>query len=119
MELRLFQTIAAFGSIALTGVVLELIRRRKIQDVLWLPWLFIGLMPLVLSLTTNTWGSFARSLGVSYEPSLLLALGLLMVFAMVLYLTTVISTLLERNLLLAQEIACLRARVEAELPRTP
>lgn len=119
MELRLFQTIAALGSIALTGVVLELIRRRKIQDALWLPWLFIAITPLFLSLTTNTWGSFARSLGVSYEPSLLLALGLLLIFAMVLYLTTVISTLLQRNLLLAQEIACLRARIDAELPPTP
>ena len=70
--------------------------------------------PLVLSLSTPTWGGLARSLGVAYEPSLLLALGLLMAFSMILYLTTVVSTLLRHNLVFAQEIACLRARMDAE-----
>ena len=112
VEFRLFQTVAALASLVLTGIVLELIRRRKLQDRLWIPWLLVSLAPLVLSLTTRTWGELARSLGVAYEPSLLLALGLLMAFSMILYLTVVVSTLLRRNLLLAQEIACLRASFE-------
>ncbi len=118
MEFQLFQTVAALGSIGLVGIVLELIRRRSIQDELWLPWLALSAAPLFLSLSTGTWGGFARSLGVIYEPSLLLALGLLMAFAMLLYLSTVVSRLIRHNLLLAQEVAVLRARGLAPLATT-
>ena len=49
MEFQLFRTVAAVGSLALTVLVLELIRRRKLKDELWLPWLVLAIAPLVAS----------------------------------------------------------------------
>jgi len=112
MEFRLFQSIAVLGSLALTALVLELIRRRKLQDELWLPWLGVGVLPFVLGLWVEPWAVVARWLGVVYEPALLLALGTLLTISMVLHLTVVISSLIRRNLRLAQEVALLDARVE-------
>jgi hypothetical protein len=112
MELRPFQTIAALGSVALTAIVLELIRRRKLKDELWVPWLLAAVAPLVMSLWIRPWAALARWLGIVYEPALLLGLGLVLCVTMILYLTVVVSTLMRRNLLLAQEIALLRENVE-------
>jgi len=113
MEFRLFQSVAAVGSIVLTAILLELIRRRKLKDELWIPWLIVGITPLGLSLWIKPWATVARWLGVAYEPALLLALASLLSFILILYLTVVVSSLLRRNLRLAQEIALLEMRVNA------
>ncbi len=113
MEFRLFQSIAAIGSLLLTAIVLELIRRRKLKDELWVPWLIVAITPLLASLWMSPWAALARWLGIAYEPALLLALGILLSISMILYLAVVMSTLMRRNLRLSQELALLQVRVES------
>jgi len=117
MEIRLFQAIAALSSLLLTGLVLELIRRRKLKDELWLPWLLVAIAPLVTSLWIRPWAALAHWLGIAYEPALLLGLATLLGFAMLLYLAVVVSTLMRQNLRLAQDLALLRMRVENAGPQ--
>ena len=113
MELRLFQSIAGVGSIILTAVILELIRRRKLKDELWVPWLIVGIAPLVASLWMRPWAAVAHWLEIAYEPALLLGSGIVLCVSMILYLTVVLSSLMRQNIRLAQDIAMLQARVEA------
>ncbi len=113
MEFRLYQSIAAIGSIVLTTIILELIRRRKLKDELWVPWLIVAIAPLLASLWISPWATLARWLGIAYEPALLLALAILLSISMILYLAVVISTLMRRNLCFAQELALLQVRVES------
>ena len=113
MPIRPFQIFVAASSLALTALVLELIRRRKIKDELWLPWLVVSITPLVMTIWISPWAGLARLLGIAYEPALLLMLGLLLCLALILYLTVVVSTLMRQNLRLAQEMALLRERVES------
>jgi len=119
MELRLFQTVAAASSLLLTGLVLELIRRRKLKDELWLPWLLVASAPFVTALWIRPWAVLAHWLGIIYEPALLLGLATLLGFAMLLYLTVVVSTLMRQNLRLAQDLALLRMRVESDAASAP
>ena len=112
MAVRPFQLFIAASSLALTLLVLELIRRRKIKDELWLPWLVVSITPFVMSRWISPWAQLARILGIAYEPALLLMLGLLLCLALILYLTVVVSTLMRQNLRLAQEMALLRERVD-------
>ena len=119
MEFRLFQSVAAVASIVLTAILLELIRRRKLKDELWIPWLLAAITPLVASLWISPWAAVARWLGIVYEPALLLALGILLLTSMILYLAVVVSTLMRRNLRLAQDLALLRQRVERIGVRLP
>jgi hypothetical protein len=93
-------------------LVVELIRRRKIQDVLWLPWLAAALLPLVLGSWIEPWAAVAQWLGIRYEPLILVALAALVSFGMLLHLSVVVSTLLRKNLRLAQEVALLRVELE-------
>ncbi len=112
VEIRLFQTVAALSSIALTVIVVELIRRRRLKDELWLPWLIVAIAPLVTSLWISPWAALARWLGIQYEPALLLGFAILLCFALLLYLTVVVSGLMRQNLRLAQELGILRLRLD-------
>jgi hypothetical protein len=118
MLIRPFQIFVAVSSLALTLFVLELIRRRKIKDELWLPWLVVSITPLVMSFWIAPWARLARLLGIAYEPALLLMLGLLLCLALILYLTVVVSTLMRQNLRLAQELALLRERIDSRAQTT-
>ena len=113
MPIRPFQIFVAMSSLALTALVLELIRRRKIKDELWLPWLVVSITPFVMSLWISPWARLAHLLGIAYEPALLLMLGLLLCLALILYLTVVVSTLMRQNLRLAPDLALLRPRMDA------
>jgi hypothetical protein len=112
MKFELYQAVAGFASLAAASIVIELIRRRRLQQVLWLPWIAAALLPAVLGVWVRPWASFARWLGIAYEPLLLVALAALVSYALLLYLTVVVSSLLQKNLFLAQEVALLKSRLE-------
>lgn len=112
MRFEPYQAVAIAASAAATLLVVELIRRRRIQQVLWLPWLLAALVPAVVGAWIHPWAALARFLGILYEPLLLVALAALSAFAMLLHLSVVVSTLLQKNLRLAQELALLRSRLE-------
>ena len=112
MKFERYQIVAVVASILATMLVVELIRRRRIQHVLWMPWLAAALVPAVLGAWIRPWSALAHFLGILYEPLLLVALASLLAFAMLLYLTVVVSSLIRKNLRLAQEIALLRSRLD-------
>lgn len=116
MELRLFQTMAVLGSVVLTLVVLELIRRRRLSEELWIPWLIVAIAPGVAALWIWPWATLARWLGIFYEPALLLGLAVVLTISILLYVTVVVSSIVGRTQRLAQELALLRAELERAEP---
>jgi hypothetical protein len=114
-----FQLVAVLASAFAVFIVVELIRRRRIQHVLWLPWLTAALTPAIFGAWISPWAALARFVGILYEPLLLVALASLLSFAMLLYLTVVVSSLIQKNVRLAQELALLRSRLEEVAPGEP
>lgn len=112
MRFEPYQIVAFAASASGTLLVVELIRRRKIQHVLWLPWLGAALIPAILGAWIRPWAALAHWLGILYEPLLLVALASLLAFAMLLYLTVVVSSLMKKNLRLVQELALLKSRLD-------
>jgi hypothetical protein len=112
VRLEPYQLLAVAASSVATLLVVELIRRRRIQPVLWFPWLGTALFPAVLGAWIHPWAALAKWIGIVYEPLLLVALAALLSFAMLLYLTVVVSGLIQKNLRLAQELALLRSKLD-------
>ena len=105
---------AAIGSLLLLLIVLELIRGRRLKERYALLWLATGLVLLVLSLWRGGLNTIAGWLGVSgYPPAILFAAAIMFVIAVLLHYSTVLSKLTDDNILLALEVALLRARVDA------
>lgn len=105
---------AGVASLLLLLIVLELIRGRRLKERYALLWLVTGLVLLVLSVWRGGLNTIAGWLGVSgYPPAILFAAAILFVIAVLLHYSTVLSRLTDDNVLLAQEVALLRARVDA------
>jgi hypothetical protein len=106
------QILAVTASLVLLLLVLDLIRRGRIKEELWFPWLVASAAPLACSLWLSPWAMLARWLGIRYEPALLMIVGIFFAVVLILHLTTVVSGLMRQNQRLAQEIAVLTWRIE-------
>lgn len=103
---------AGVASLLLILVVLELIRGRRLKERYALLWLATGVVLLVLSAWRDGLNTIAGWLGVSgYPPAILFAAATLFVIVVLLHYSTVLSALADQNIVLAQRIALLEARI--------
>jgi hypothetical protein len=103
----------AVASIALIGVIIELIRSHRLRERYALLWLLTGLVLLLFSVWRGGLNTVADWAGVTgYPPAVLFALGLLFVIVVLLHYSMVLSKLSDQNTILAQRIALLEAEVE-------
>jgi hypothetical protein len=96
----------------LLGVVVHLIRSRRLRERYALLWLLTGLVLLALSAWRDGLNTIAGWAGVtSYPPAVLFATATLFVLVVLLHYSTVISKLTDQNSLLAQRLALLEERL--------
>jgi hypothetical protein len=90
--------------------ILEMVRRHKLQERYTVVWLVAGATMMVGAIIPDqTIGSLARLLGVSDTNAALFSLVILMLLALTLHLTVVVSRQSEQITRLAQELAIERA----------
>ena len=100
------------ASIALLAVVFELIRSRRLRERYALLWLLTGLVLLALSAWREGLNTIAGWFGVTgYPPAVLFAVCVLFILLVLLHYSTVVSKLSDQNVLLAQRVALLEARL--------
>ena len=99
-------------STAFLGVILYLIRSRKLREQYALLWLALSLVMMALSLFPQLLDWLAVRFGVDYAPSLLYLLGLMSVLCIMLHLTMAVSALTRRVILLTQALALQEQRCE-------
>lgn len=98
-------------AILLLIVVLEMIRRGRLQERYAILWLVTGAALLVMSLWRSGVDALAGWMGVDYAPALIFAITTIFVVIVLLHYSTVISRLARQNLALAQAVALLEERV--------
>jgi hypothetical protein len=100
--------ISALASLFLIGVVLELIRSRRLRERYALLWLLTAVVLLALSLWRGGLNTMADWVGVeTYPPAVLFAVASLFILVVLLHYSTVISKLADQNAILAQRLALL------------
>ena len=110
----------AVASFALVLIVLDLIRRHRLQERYALLWLVTGLVLTALSAWRGGLNTIAGWFGVrSYPPAVLFAVGILFIIVVLLHYSTVISRLSGQNVLLAQKLALLEQELSARAVREP
>jgi hypothetical protein len=110
--------VAALAVLVVVGVVIELIRRRKLQERYALLWIATGAVMLVLALWRGALYGLARVTGVAYPPSALYMVAGLFVLVVLLHYSIVLSRLSDQNKTLAQRLAILESR-QSELSEAP
>ena len=103
---------ATAASLVLLLVVFELVRSRRLRERYALLWILTGVVLVALSAWRGGLNTIAGWLGVrGYPPAVLFAVGLLFVILVLLHYSTVISRLSDQNVVLAQRLALLEAKI--------
>jgi hypothetical protein len=103
--------VAAVAVVLVLAVIIELIRRHRLQERYALLWIATGGVMLFFALWRSALDRFAELVGVAYPPSALFMVAGLFVFVVLLHFSTVLSRLSEQNKTLAQQIALLEQRL--------
>lgn len=104
--------IALVSAVLSITAILELTRRRYINDRSALLWIIVAFAIGFIALFPSLFNSFAHSLGVQNPPSLLAILGILFLLVVCVRLSWEIGRLQKRTDILAEEIALLRSEKE-------
>jgi hypothetical protein len=103
--------VAGLAVAVVLGAVIELIRRRRLQERYALLWIVTGVVMLVLAVWRGALYALAHATGVAYPPSALYMIAGLFVLVVLLHYSTVLSRLSDQNKTLAQRIALLESRL--------
>ena len=105
------QLFAALASVALLGIVIELIRARKLRERYALLWLGTAGVILLFAAWRSGLHELSRALGIAYPPNALFVLAMLFVLVLLLHFSTVISKLSDRTTTLTQRLALMEERL--------
>jgi hypothetical protein len=110
MDTRI-QILAIIASAALLFFVLELVRRRRLQERYALLWLVSAVVLLVLAAWRNALTKVADLVGIAYPPNALFFLAFAAILVVLLHFSVVISRLSDQTKILAQRLAMLDERL--------
>ncbi|MBT2531847.1 DUF2304 domain-containing protein [Arthrobacter sp. ISL-48] len=106
--------IAAFLlALAIVGLVVEMLRRKKLREKYAALWLIVGVATLILAAFPRLLNIVAEVVGVQLPSNLLFAISILMLLGVCLHLSWEISVVEDETRTLAEEVAILRVQVEA------
>lgn len=106
--------IAAFLlALAIVGLVVEMLRQKKLREKYAALWLIVGVATLVLAAFPRLLNIVAELVGVQLPSNLLFAMSILMLLGVCLHLSWEISVVEDETRTLAEEVAILRVQVEA------
>src|SRR3954454_6734269 len=105
------QIVAILGSLVLLLVVLEMVRRRRLQERYALVWLGSALILLALAAWRDGLGRVSDLLGIAYPPNALFFIAFAFVLLLLLHFSSAVSRLADQSKILAQRIALLEQRV--------
>jgi hypothetical protein len=111
--------VAGLAVVVIVGVVIELIRQRKLQERYALLWIVTGAVMLVLAVWRGALYALADVTGVAYPPSALYMVAGLFVLIVLLHYSTVLSRLSDQNKTLAQRLALLEQKLREQDERRP
>lgn len=110
MDVRI-QLVAIAGSALMLLVVLELVRRRRLQERYALVWLGSAVVLLALAIWRDALGKVADLLGIAYAPNALFFIAFGFILVLLLHFSAAVSRLADQSKILAQRVALLEERL--------
>ena len=108
------QLVAIIVTAILLGIILELVRRRRLAERYALLWMSGAVALLILALWGGLLDELAGALGIENPPNALFLVGFGVIFVLLLHFSVANSRLGEETKILAQEVA----RLDLELRRS-
>ncbi len=106
------------GVLVLLGVVIEVVRRRRLSESYALLWIGVAVAGILLALARPLIDRLSTAVGIVYGTSLVFALAILFLIIVCINLSMHVSRLEQRLDLLAQELALRHVKGEPEVGPT-
>jgi hypothetical protein len=106
------QIVAIVAMALLFGLILELVRRRRLMERYALLWLGSAAGLLVLAVWRDLLELFSDAVGIAYAPSALFVVALGAILLLLLHFSLVISRLTDQTKLLAQRAGMLQQQID-------
>ena len=107
-------TISIIFSMVFLFIIIELVRKRKLQEKYSILWIFMSIILIVLSSTPKVINKLAKLLDIKNPPSFLFLFGLVYLIIYNLHITVVVSLQSEKITRLTQEIGLIKEKIENE-----
>jgi hypothetical protein len=111
--------VAVILTAVMLGVVLELVRRRRLVERYALLWMVVALILLVLATVPELLNLASRAIGIEVPANALFLAAFAVAFLMLLHFSVITSRLSEETKILAQEVARLDAEARAARAARP
>ena len=121
METRI-QILLIVVTVGLLAFVLELVRRRHLQERYALLWILAAVVLVILAIFRNLLDAVAHAIGIFYAPSTLFVVAFGFVLILLLHFSLAVSRLSDQNKVLAQYVGLLREHLKqqgVDLPPEP
>jgi hypothetical protein len=106
------QLVGILGSLLLLGIIISLVRNRRLREEHSLLWILTGIVLFLLSLVRPLLDVLSHWMGIYYPPAALFLIGFGFTLLILMYFSVLVSDLTDRNKRLAQEIALLKQKLE-------
>jgi hypothetical protein len=107
--------VTGLTSLAVLGFMIELLRRRQLQEKYAILWLAVSIIMVPLAFFPTAFNSIAVGLGFASGVSLVLFLGIVFLLLVCMHLSWEVSRLEEETRTLAEDVALLRTDMLARL----
>jgi hypothetical protein len=114
MASTLLQIVGIALTVGLILLILELVRRKRLQERYALVWLLCSVVLFVFAAWRGLLSTISFKLGIHYPPALLFAVAFGAELLLLLHFSLAVSSLTDQNKILAQRLGLLQHRVEEQ-----
>jgi len=112
IDTNIIQYISILGSIVFIGLIVMLIRSKKIKEEFAILWLFFGSVFLLLSIWRGSLEIIARVLGIAYAPAAIFLILIIAIISILIHLSLITSRLTDQAKVMIQELGLLNMEMD-------
>lgn len=118
IDTNIIQYVSILGSVVFIGLIVILIRNKRIKEEFSILWLFFGLVFLFLSIWRGSLEIIAGILGIAYAPAAIFLILIIAIISILIHLSLIISRLTDQAKVMTQELGLLKMEMDTMKKKT-
>ncbi len=118
IDTNIIQYISVLGSVVFIGLIVILIRNKRIKEEFSILWLFFGLVFLFLSIWRGSLEIIAGILGIAYAPAAIFLILIIAIISILIHLSLITSRLTDQAKVMIQELGLLKMEMDTMKKKT-
>ena len=118
IDTNIIQYVSILGSVVFIGLIVILIRNKRIKEEFAILWLFFGIVFLFLSIWRGSLEIIAGILGIAYAPAAIFLILIIAIISILIHLSLITSRLTDQAKVMTQELGLLKMEMDTMKKKT-